>query len=88
MKKILTLLTIGLVGTASAVTLNWSSTTANQQIFGLTSGTAMSVSGETASMTVYYFLYSDYNTIVNLGKVEALLYFGINESALYSGRLP
>ena len=59
--------------TASATTLAWGGNAATAQIFGLTSGTAMTVgaSSETASMTMYYFLASDYDTIVGLGKVEA-----------------
>ena len=66
-------LLMGLCMTASAVSISWSATTANQKLFGLTSGTVMTTgaSSQTASIVMYYFDYADYDTIVGLGKVEA-----------------
>ena len=63
----------GFCMTASAVSINWSSTTANQKVYGLTSGATMTVGtgSQTASMTMYYFDYADYDTIIGLGKVDA-----------------
>ena len=72
-KLALAALLCGLGMTASAVSLNWSAIGSSAAIRGLTSGTAMTVgaNSETASMTVYYFDYSDYDTIIGLGKVDA-----------------
>lgn len=56
---------------ASAVTLSWNANGSSASILGLTAGTPMSTSGETASITIYYLLYSDYAEITALGKVEA-----------------
>ena len=58
---------------ASATSITWSGNGANAKLFGLTSGSTLSVgpSSETASLTVYYLLYSDYDAIKDLGKVEA-----------------
>ena len=75
MKNTITILAVlcGLCTTASAVSITWSSTTTNQKVFGLTSGTAMTTGtgSQTASMVMYYFDYADYDTIVGLGKVDA-----------------
>ena len=72
-KSIIPLVLIASMLSASATTISWGANSANAKIYGLTSGTTMTVGSgsETAAMTVYYFLYSDYQTIVNLGKVEA-----------------
>ncbi len=69
-KTLIALLTLASVG-ASAVTLSWNANGSAASIFGLTAGTPMSTSGETASITIYYLLYSDYDTINALGKVKA-----------------
>ena len=75
MKTKITILAIicGFCTTASAVSITWSASGANQALRGLTSGTAMTVgnNSQTASMTMYYFDYADYDTIVGLGKVDA-----------------
>lgn len=75
MKTKLATLTLlcGLLTSASAVSISWSASGANSRLYGLTSGTSMSVGSpsETASIVMYYFDYADYNTIVGLGKVEA-----------------
>ena len=59
--------------TASAVSINWSGTGANSRLYGLTSGASMTLGAgsQTASMVMYYFDYADYDTIINLGKVDA-----------------
>ena len=65
---------LGMVcSTASAVSVSWAATGANSKLFGLTSGTTMTVGdpSQTASITMYYFDYANYDTIVGLGKVEA-----------------
>lgn len=56
-----------------AVTISWGGNNSSAKINGLTSGTAMTVGtgSQTASMTMYYFDYADYDTIIGLGKVEA-----------------
>ena len=66
-------LLMGLCMTASAVSISWSATTANQKLLGLTSGTGMTTGAgsQTASIVMYYFDYSDYDTIIGLGKVDA-----------------
>ena len=72
--KLTTLALAGLFTmTASAVTLNWGATTANQKLTGLTSGAALTTgaNSQTASVTMYYFNYTDYDTIIGLGKVDA-----------------
>ena len=74
MKK--TLLAIALCASAlsaSATSLSWSAVGSNAKLFGLTSGAALSVGtgSETAGLKAYYILYSNYETIKNLGKVEA-----------------
>lgn len=72
--KIATLVLVGLFcSTASAVTIQWGGNASTAKINGLTAGTSMTVGpdAQTASMTMYYFDYSDYDTIIGLGKVEA-----------------
>ena len=66
----------GLCATVSAVSISWSANSAKAQIFGLEAGTAMTVgtTSQTSSMTMYYFDYADYDTIVGLGKVELSSY--------------
>ena len=71
MKKFLTMAVVAMAMSASATSVFWGANTSNSKIFGLTSGTTMSVTGETASMTIYYLLYSDYDAILALGKVAA-----------------
>lgn len=73
MKIHITFLLLIVAVTASAVTLNWSANGSNAAIKGLTSGAAMSTgaTSETASLALYYFKASDYDTIVGLGKVQA-----------------
>jgi hypothetical protein len=63
----------GLCATVSAVSISWNANSAKAQIFGLNSGTAMTVGdpSQTSSMTIYYFDYSNYSKIIELGKVEA-----------------
>ena len=62
----------GLCATVSAVSISWSANAATAQIFGLESGTAMTVGdpSQTSSMVMYYFDYSNYDKIIELGKVE------------------
>lgn len=72
--KLTTLALAGLFTmTASSVTISWNATTTNQKLTGLTSGAAMTVGdpSQTASVTMYYFDYADYDTIIGLGKVDA-----------------
>ena len=58
---------------ASATSLSWSAVGSNAKLFGLTSGAALSVGAgsETAGLKAYYILYSNYDAVVALGKVEA-----------------
>ena len=74
MKK--TLLAMAIVATtisASAVSISWSGNTSNSKLFGLTDGSTLSVGtgSETAGLKAYYILYSNYETVKALGKVEA-----------------
>lgn len=72
--KLAILALVGLLTTtASAVTISWNASGTNSRLFGLSSGTAMTVGtgSQTASMVLYYFDYADYDTIVGLGKVDA-----------------
>lgn len=74
MKK--TLLAIALCAislTASATSIMWSAVGANAKLYGLTDGATLSVGtgSETAGLTAYYILYSNYETIKALGAVEA-----------------
>ena len=72
-KTILALAVIVSAISASAVSISWNGNGTNSKFFGLTEGTTMSVGSgsETAGMKVYYILYSNYETVKALGKVEA-----------------
>ena len=75
MKRTLSILAlVGLLSTtASAVTISWNASAASSNLKGLTSGTALTTGADsqTASLTMYYFNYADYDTIIGLGKVDA-----------------
>ena len=72
-KTILALAVLASAISASAVSVSWNGNGTGSKFFGLTDGAAMSVGtgSETAGMKIYYILYSDYNAIKELGKVEA-----------------
>ena len=72
--KLTTLALVGLLAsTSSAVTIVWGGSSSSSKLTGLTSGAALSVgaNSQTASITMYYFNYADYDTIIGLGKVDA-----------------
>ena len=75
MKRTLSILAlVGLLSTtASAVTISWNASAASSSLKGLTSGTALTTGADsqTASLTMYYFNYADYDAIIGLGKVDA-----------------
>ena len=68
-KSLLSLCTLLLAFSASAVTVSWSANGNNSRFYGLTSGTALTAGAgsETASITVYYILYSNYASLVAEG---------------------
>ena len=68
-KSLLAFSTLLLAFSASAVSLSWSGNTSNSKFTGLTSGTALTggAGSETASITVYYILYSNYDSLVAQG---------------------
>ena len=72
-KTLIPLVLISSMLSASATTISWGANSADAKIYGLTSGTTMTVGSgsETAAMTIYYFRYTDYQAIKGLGKVEA-----------------
>ena len=68
-KSLLSLCTLLLAFSASAVTVSWSGNTSNSKFTGLTSGAALSggAGSETASITVYYILYSNFDSLIAEG---------------------